>query len=455
MPEIKLMIAIYIFFMIVIGILSHFKIKNISDYYVSGKKGSWWQVSGSLFATVVGGSAILGTIELSREAGWAAICFLGSASAGLFVLGLIAPKVSRLGHYTLPEMLGLFYGTKAERTASLMIPVAWLGIISVQIIAGAKTLDFLNIVSYSQGTLLCGSVFILYTILGGQKSILRTDFVQALLILGGLIILMLLSYRNNPAGLLLPPGTETFFNEKFSIADLFFLLISYSVTFVVGPDIYSRIFCAKNEKTARRSAFLVAALIIPVAFILTYLGLTASGVSSPPVNDRFFLPGISFLSPWTIGIISLVMLSAIMSSADTTLLNTSIILSELITGNLDKKESLPITRIFIILTGASSILISVKITSILDALLISLSFFSGAFILPVIAGIAGWRVNNKLVYAAIISGGCISLAGKIVNEFFNVEWGYFLVILAYFVNALLLFMPPRKTATGIKPEDQM
>ena len=177
------MLLVYFAVMTAIGIYYFFKVKTVSDYYVSGKKGSWWLISGSLFATIIGGSAILGTIELSQKAGWAAIWFLSGASLGLFVLALIAPKVSRLGHYTLPEMIELFYGHRAERTASSLIPVAWLGIISVQIIAGAKTLESLNLMNYRQGALVCGSIYIFYTILGGQKSILRTDFIQALIIL--------------------------------------------------------------------------------------------------------------------------------------------------------------------------------------------------------------------------------------------------------------------------------
>ena len=155
---IVLILIVYLAGMIAIGIYAWFRIRNASDYYISGKKGTWWQISGSLFATIIGGSAILGTIELSQKAGWAAIWFPGSAVTGLVILAFIARKVSRLGHYTLPEMIGLFYGSKAEKTASMIIPAAWLGVIAVQIIAGAKTLASLNLMSYQTGAVVCSSV---------------------------------------------------------------------------------------------------------------------------------------------------------------------------------------------------------------------------------------------------------------------------------------------------------
>jgi SSS family solute:Na+ symporter len=275
MIEIKLILLVYFAVMTAIGIYSFFKVKTVSDYYVSGKKGSWWLISGSLFATIIGGSAILGTIELSQKAGWAAFWFLASASLGLFVLALIAPKVSRLGHYTLPEMIELFYGRRAERTASVLIPVAWLGIISVQIIAGAKTLASLHIMDYRQGALVCAAVYIFYTVLGGQKSILKTDFVQALVILGGLILLFILGISGFQGKQIIPSGTEPLLNEHFKLIDILILILTYSVTFVVGPDIYSRIFCAGDEKIARKSVILVAFLLLPVAFMLTFLGITA------------------------------------------------------------------------------------------------------------------------------------------------------------------------------------
>ncbi|HNQ37045.1 MAG TPA: hypothetical protein PKJ58_03725, partial [Prolixibacteraceae bacterium] len=260
MTEIKLILTGYFMLMAGIGLYSWLKVKGLSDYYVSGKRGTWWQVTGSLFATIMGGSAILGTIELSQKAGWAAVWFLSSAAAGLFVLFFMAGKVSRLGHYTLPEMVGLFYGKKAEKTASLMIPLAWLGIVAVQVIAGAKILKGLELMDYTEGVLLCGTVFIFYTLLGGQKSILKTDFIQSLILLAGLTTLFVLRLRNGMSADLPPLHAGAFFNLHFTHVDLFILLITYSVTFVVGPDIYSRIFCARDEKTARRSVLLAALL---------------------------------------------------------------------------------------------------------------------------------------------------------------------------------------------------
>lgn len=443
MTEIKIILAAYFLILLGIGIYSYLRVKSASDYFVAGKRGSWWQVSGSLFATIIGASAILGTIELSQRAGWAALWFLGSASAGLFVLAFLTSRISRLGNYTLPELLGYFYGKKAQKLATILIPVAWLGVVAAQVIGGAKILSSIGLFTYTQGALLAGVVFILYTLIGGQLSILKTDFFQSLVILAGLFTLFFIRFRQlSPADI--PPITgSSLLNDRFGPLDLFFLLITYSITFVVGPDIYTRIFCARNQKIARLSVVVVAILILPVAFMLTFLGITAAPGEASAASSQFVLPGTSFLPPWALGLLIAALLSAVMSSASTTLLTSSMIVAELFTGNLNQKRSLLLTRWFVVLLGFLSLLIAIQVTSVLKALLIALSFFSGAFILPMIAGLARWPVNSKMVLPAILTGGFMALAGRIVSEFVSGNWGYFLISAAFILNAvLLLFRAP-------------
>jgi len=142
--------------------------------------------------------------------------------------------------------------------------------------------------------------------------------------------------------------------------------------------------------------------------------------------------------------VAAVMLAAVMSSADTTLLTAGTILSELVTGNLYQKTSLKMTRIFIVLTGLIALGIAMKVTSILGVLMLSFSFFSGAFILPIIAGISGWKVNRHLAWYAMIAGGVTALTGKIIQEIFQLDWGYALIVSAYAINGAFLFFPTRK-----------
>lgn len=433
-------ILIYFVAIIAVGVYSAFSIKTPSDYYVAGKKAGLIPVSGSLLATILGGSAILGTIELSMKIGWAGLWFLFCAAFGLFALAPLAKKVRRFGKFTLPELLGYFFGRKAELTASVIIPVAWLGIVAAQIIAAAKILSGLDVLSYSNAALLAGAVFIIYTLIGGQVSILKTDTLQSVLIIVGLTVLVFVSMESHQFDAADSFKLSSLFNANFSALDLVILLLTYSVTFVVGPDIYSRIFCAKNEVTARRSVLIVAALLIPASIVLTYLGV----FSVQTANKEIISFAEHLLPAWFYGLFLAALLSAVMSSADTTLLTSSLILSELVTGNLENKRSLLLTRLLVVFLGLLSIVIALYVTSILDSLFLALTFFSGAFVVPMLAGLMQLKVIQKQVFPAMITGGVVALSGKLLGYVYDSPTGNLIIVSAFAINAALLFIPFRK-----------
>jgi len=432
----ELTILIYFAFIIGIGVYSAFKIKKPSDYYVAGKKAGLIPVSGSLLATILGGSAILGTIELSQTTGWAALWFLFCASLGLFALLPLSKYVRRFGNYTLPELLGSFYGKKAETISSIIIPLAWLGIVAAQIIAAAKILNGLGFVSYQNAAIISAIIFVIYTLLGGQLSILKTDTLQAILIIAGLLALFIFAGQNTLSNTVEPLKFRMLFNASFTVIDLMILVLTYSVTFVVGPDIYSRVFCAKNEKTASQSILLVACILIPISFILTYLGVfsqqSGSGIISFAEN---LLPG------WVYGLFIAALLSAVMSSADTTLLTSSMILSELITGDLEQKKSLQLTRYIIVGMGIISLIVALYVTSIIQALLLALTFFSGAFVVPTLAGLLKLNINKDRIVLAMLLGGATALSGKTIHISSYELIGNIIIISSYLVNTLILFSP--------------
>ena len=436
----EITIAVYFVFILLIGVYSAFKIKTPTDYYIAGKKAGLIPVSGSLLATILGGSAILGTIELSHNIGWAALWFLFCAVLGLFVLIPISKYVKRYGNYTMPELLGNFYGRKAEFISSLIIPVAWLGIIAAQIIAAAKILSGLGFIGYSSAAILSGVVFIVYTLLGGQLSILKTDALQSVLIIVGLLALIFFSFQSSGFANIEKLEINSLFNSSFSPFDLIILILTYSVTFVVGPDIYSRLFCAKNEKTASRSILIVALILIPISFGLTYLGI----ISQQTQNAGIISFAQNLLPGWAYGLFIAALLSAVMSSADTTLLTSSMIFNQLFTGNLDNKNSLKSTRYIVVFMGVLSILIALFVTSIIQALLFALTFFSGAFVVPTLAGLLNIRVNKNRVVYAIIIGGLVALLGKITHNFHNEILGNIIIVLSYLINIAILFARQKK-----------
>jgi SSS family solute:Na+ symporter len=439
-------LAVYGLVLIMIGVYSAFRVKTPTDYFIAGKRNGIFKISGSLLATILGGSAILGTTNLTLHQGWAAAWYLLSASFGLWLLVPLVKKVSRHGKFTLAEMVGRFYGETARKSASVIIPLAWTGIVAAQIVAAAKVLFALFGFPYEYGVIIAGTVFIGYTLLGGQMSILKTDLYQAIIILAGIVICALfISVKHE---IHLKPVTDSFpFNPAFGPFDLLILFLTFSSTFVVGPDIYSRVFCARDEATARKSVIIVASVLIPFAFVLTYLGVVA-GENLPADELKGSVALIEligfYLPDWAVGLMAAALLSAVLSSADTTILSAAIILSELTKKDIDNRKSLNLTRIFIALTGLVSMLIAIKITSIIGMLLLALAVYSGAFIVPLIAALTNMNVNKKMGVPAMVTGGAVALTGKILVDIVSLPWGNWVIAGAFLINFLLLKLRSRE-----------
>ena len=204
----SVILIVYALILFLLGIYSFLKVKTPSDYFLAGKKPGVWQISGSLLATILGGSAILGTIGLSEMQSWASAWYILAASLGLFGLLPIVSKVYSKGKFTLPDLIGQYYGESARKVTSLIIPIAWLGVVAAQIIAGAQILVSFFGVTYSSGVWLTGIIFIVYTYIGGQVSIMKTDLFQSFFILGGVVLTALMIPANQLAGI--PPFFQCF-----------------------------------------------------------------------------------------------------------------------------------------------------------------------------------------------------------------------------------------------------
>lgn len=440
-----IVLLIYLLVLIFIAQKSYTKVENYADFFVARKKGSYLAITGSLTATILGGSAVIGSIDAGVHIGWASSWFMLCASIGLIALIPLTKKISKIGRYTLPELLEDMYGKNPKLIASFIIPVAWLGIIAAQVIAAAKILQSFTGMNYEIGVVIAGVVFTGYTIAGGQISILKTDIVQAILILTGLISVALF-VDFSPRVTVPVTASNTFpFNINFKPVDLVVLLITYATTFTVGPDIYSRIFCANNHKTARKAIITTAVILIPVAFIIGFLSVaSAEGNEMRQQGTKLIDISMNVLPTFAIPVVVIALLSAVLSSADTTILSSSIILTDLIEHNNFGENSLRTTRIIIVVIGIISIAIAFHFTSIIGMLLIALTVYSGAFTIPIITGLLGMKVKSVFVSFAIATGGLTALTGKLIALHVSNNIGNLIIIVSFAISAMILLAGKKK-----------
>ena len=284
--------------MILVGILSMKKIKSASSYFVADRNANTPAVTGSLLATIIGGSSTIGIAGLGYSKGLVGAWWMLVGAIGLLLLSVwFAERVRNYEVYTLPEILRKQYGGNTVRIiASVLIAAAWLGIIAAQVIAAGKILSVLWPGQSVLLMIIAGAVFIIYTLLGGQYSILRTDLIQSVFIIAGIMVCTIagVSAAGGFSGMAaqLSPSYFSFPTAPdFGWIDLLIFLFFVGATYLVGPDIYSRIFCSKDPKVARKSLVLTASIMIPTAFLITFAGIAAR-VLLPEIQPESALPAL-------------------------------------------------------------------------------------------------------------------------------------------------------------------
>ncbi|MFC1923800.1 sodium:solute symporter [Chloroflexota bacterium] len=432
MPEL-LIVGFYFAIMLIVGIYVYRRgrVSKSDGFYVADRKGSSLLITGSLLASIIGASSTLGLAGWGFTRGLTGMWWLLVGSVGLIVLSFTWIKtIRRFGLYTLPELVERQYGKEAGFVASILIVISWVAIIAAQIIAAGKVLGILVDGSDTLLMVIPALVFIAYTVLGAQYSIIRTDFIQSILLIGGIIValFLVLSKVGWVDGLM---NSDILTSEYFSFPirdtfgwiDLVTLLILTGGTYVVGPDIYSRIFCAKNEEVAKSSTLYVGLAIIPISFCIVIIGMGAKVLYSAEISSEQAFPYVigNLLPVGLSGLVTAALLAAIMSSADTCLLTTSTIFTEdiykRIFPNTGEQQRLLISRLGILIIGIIALLIALQLGGIISSLLYAYTIFTSGIVIPVLIGFHRdkFKVNSAGALAAIIGGGVTALVVKLME----------------------------------------
>jgi SSS family solute:Na+ symporter len=422
-PLIFLLLIVYFIGMIGIGLTSARKIRRIESFFVADRQGSSLLISGSLLATIVGGSSTIGMAGKGFSWGLVGAWWMLVGVVGLLLLFcFLAKRIRDYGLFTLPELLEGQYGGSAKTVASVVIIWAWVGIIAGQIAASGQVLNTLVPGNLSLMMALSAAVFIVYTILGGQISILRTDTVQSVIMIAGILLCSYFSLQQI-GGITamkshLPPDCFRFpVNSSFSWKNLAEWLVLIGSAYLVGPDIYSRLFSSRDGETARKSVLLAALTLVPLAFAVTLIGMSARILNPSLAGEEAFPYMIQEVLPW--GINALVMaalLCALMSSADTVLLTSSTIFSVDITNDLvtrirdkglDDRTLLLLSRLAVILFGLVALGFAVKFRGVIRLLLLGYSIYTAGIVVPVAFGfsVQKLRLHPKGAIIAMVGGG--------------------------------------------------
>jgi len=380
----------YFIGMIIIGAISARRASGLEEFHLAGRRVKCVMLTSTLCATIVGASATLGMAGMGFKEGLTGAWWLLSGTAGLLVLALFfAQKIRAKSCYTLPELIGTFYGERVRIAASLLIIISWVGLISGQIIASGKIRFALFGGSEQLFMVVSALVFIIYTVQGGQHSVVRTDLVQFIIILVGIILL--LSRTLNATGLAFLKSQSFPVSPGRDAAGVLSMILVVGSTYLIGPDIYSRIFLAKDPGTAKSSILMSSMILIPLAFAIATLGISAK-ILFPGIQPEQALPVLmmNMLSPIERGIVGSALLAAFMSSAATPLMTaTTTMALDLYTKarpSSGNPELISTSRIGALIIGMAALALAMTSPGIIAVVFSVYTIFTGGMLVPVVAG---------------------------------------------------------------------
>ena len=433
------LLLIYFFVLGFICIRDLFKVKNFDDYVVAGRKQSSPFVFMSLMATVLGASATVGIAARAESIGFAAFWWLAVGAIGFwFQAAFLSKPVHDLDVRTLPEIAEKTVGKTGRKLVALIIAVSWIGIIAAQFAAVA---GFIGLVlghdAGTQSVLITAVIVIVYTLLGGQLSVVRTDalqfgiltlgfFAAAVYLFGGfsgaenaaLQAAENLAASSSTAG---NAGLTTFgnfnlLNEKFGASDLAIMLFTIGGAYFLGPDVISRNLVAKDATSARKAVVAGSFAILAFSVIIVLLGMWAAtyapATAGSATNPLFRLASGVLPLPLA-ALLSVGLLSALLSSADTCLINSAAIFG----SDILNTRRISVVRISVVVIGIIATYLALQGKDIIGLLTMAYSVYTPGIVAPLAVAIIAhkkFKVKKTLWYTGVIIGGLFGLIPAIL-----------------------------------------
>ncbi|MFH1852188.1 MAG: sodium:solute symporter family protein [Candidatus Neomarinimicrobiota bacterium] len=432
-----IVILIYLFTLIGVGIYKSTKIKTQSDFAVAGRRLTPWILVGTMLATWIGTGSILGNAGKTFDTGMAALILPIGGTLGILILTRIAGKVRTFGKFTVPEILGVRYGQTARLLAVIALVLAYLVIVSYQYNAGGAVLATVltdsvtgaPLIDAQTGTIIAAVFIIAYTMLAGLVSVAYTDVANGIIMTVSLLIAFPILWFKaggwsgmETAFLAMGKPEHMQFWGVYSGMDILNFCLPPFLLVLGDANMYQRFSAAKDAKGATKATnFLVIAVLVIELLIIASAWVSSSMISDAAVGRHVLIYAAHQLLPTFVGAIMMTtIVGIIISTADSFLLVPATTLIRDVYLNYvnpaaSEKKIVLLSRLVVLGLGILAYLVSLGFAE-------SMGFFEkalyaytiyGAAITPSLFAAFFWKGATKAgAIASIVSGTAMTLLWK-------------------------------------------
>lgn len=427
MPKESLIaISIVIIYMVVVNIWIRKRsaLKDSSDmdgFAVGGRSFKWYMVMFTILATWYTGSCFTGAFGYAVSFGVFALYDTTQVIAGLVFLYVIGPRIWTWGKvhnlYNLPEFIDLRY---RDERLSLVIAIYTILIGFPWTVMAFKTFGYVvyaltyGAIPFNVGMIIAALFILSYSLKGGQKGVVNSDFIQGIvMIFGSMILIVVLAFKL--FGGFGPMLQEIALKKpELLVIDDAPYWSSVILVGVIGSycwmEIFNRMFVARSARELKLST-----AGAPILGAGMYIMLLLLGIGSALIPEVVADPESGFLTiskmvggPFMLGLTGIIILAAEISSTDSGLVTGGIVIAnnivKRIKPDLSEYELVKISRIAIIAEASLAVILAMFELPMLMTLAI-FTFEHIVHVFPTaIMGILWKKGNSKAAWAGIAVG---------------------------------------------------
>ena len=431
-----IVILLYLFTLIGIGLYKANKIKTQSDFAVAGRSLTPWVLVGTMLATWMGTGSILGNAGKAYETGLAALILPLGSVLGIIILTQIAGKVRNYEKFTVPEILGDRFGSGARIISVIALVIAYMVIVSYQYNAGGAVLNTIltddqgqSLISVETGTIIAAIFIVLYTMLAGLVSVAYTDVANGIIILLSFIIAIPI-FLYEAGGF---SGMATSFSSMgksshmefwgvYSTLDIINFCLPPFLLIMGDANMYQRFFASKDAKGAKSATkVLIIAVAIAELMIITAAWISSSMIPDAEVGKYVLIYASHKFLPTFIGAIMMTtIVGIIISTADSFLLvPATTLMRDIYLNYIDpkanEKKIVFLSRLLVLILGIVAYIVSLgfaRSAGFFERALYAYTIY-GASITPSLVAALFWKGATKAgAVTSIITGAVTTLLWK-------------------------------------------
>jgi len=368
----------------IIGVGIYFRkwIENPDDFYIAGRKLTPFILAAVLTGTNVNLYSFIGQSGVAYSSGISIIWNTWTGNMALVLSGLfIVPILRRLKIRTIPELIELRYTKGLRKFVGILWMIRltfWLGIGMYAISLFAQTITGIH--NFVFWVFILAVIMIFYTSLAGAWSVVLTDVLQFLLMLGAMLILLPIAMHavgGWPALAERLHGKRLTFVTKSGPYDWEFLLTMLLLGIKwasIDQGVLQRAFGSSDTKSAVKGMVYAGIITTPFAFLWIMPGLAAADLYPHLANMDNALPTliINYIPSFLLGIVVCGFLSAQMSTIGPELNSIATLFANDVYATSTKKEASPKKLIFV---------------ARFSTIIAGLSMIGFAFLVPMLGGI--------------------------------------------------------------------